>query len=142
MGAQAKALALKEPPNPSKLYVEMNEALMLGSVRQHQLAEAADKLNTQLLIEIADRKQAEELLSISEKRFRALVMTSSDVVYRMNPDWSEMRQLDGQNFIADTKKPSGAWLQDYIYPDDQPQVMAVIQEAIRNKENFELEHRV
>ena len=37
---------------------EMNEALMLGSVRQNELAEAADKLNEQLLEAIAVAEQA------------------------------------------------------------------------------------
>jgi signal transduction histidine kinase len=40
----------------------MNEALMLGSVRQHELTEAADTSNVQLQKEITERKQAEEAL--------------------------------------------------------------------------------
>ena len=50
----------------------MNAALMLGSVRQHELAEAAEKLNAQLRAEIAERKEAEERLRESETRVRAL----------------------------------------------------------------------
>jgi len=37
----------------------MNEALILGSVRQHELTEAADWANAQLQREISERKQAE-----------------------------------------------------------------------------------
>ncbi len=40
----------------------MNEALMLGSVRQHELTEAADSSNVLLQVEISERKQAEEAL--------------------------------------------------------------------------------
>jgi signal transduction histidine kinase len=40
----------------------MNEALMLGSLRQHELTEAADASNVQLQKEIIERKQAEEAL--------------------------------------------------------------------------------
>jgi signal transduction histidine kinase/AmiR/NasT family two-component response regulator len=40
----------------------MNEALLLGSVRQHELIEAAEKLNQQLRAEITERKHAEEAL--------------------------------------------------------------------------------
>ncbi len=92
--------------------------------------------------DITERKQAEEALSVSEDRFRAFVTTSSDVVYRMSPDWSEMRQFHGKGFLADMKKSSNTWVQEYIHPEEQPHVTAVINEAIRMKSIFELEHRV
>jgi PAS domain S-box-containing protein len=40
----------------------MNEALLLGSVRQDKLTQAAEKLNEQLRAEITERKRAEEAL--------------------------------------------------------------------------------
>src|SRR6185295_194614 len=81
-------------------------------------------------------------LEESEKRFRAFVSATSDVVYRMSPDWSEMRHLVGQDFIADTTDPSRSWLEKYIHPDDQPLVLETIRQAIRTKSVFQLEHRV
>jgi len=43
-----------------EMTLAMNEALMLGSVRQHELTEAADLSNTQLQEEISVRKHAED----------------------------------------------------------------------------------
>jgi signal transduction histidine kinase len=40
----------------------MNEALMLGSVRQHELTEVSENLNALLHVEIAERKRTEEAL--------------------------------------------------------------------------------
>ncbi len=92
--------------------------------------------------DITERKLAVEELHESEEKFRTLIMASSDSVYRMSPDWSVMYELDGRGFIVNTAKPNAAWFQEYIPPDDQVYVMAVIQEAIRTKSLFELEHRV
>jgi len=85
---------------------------------------------------------AAEAIRESEARFRALTHASADVIYRMSPDWSELRQLDGRGFIKDTPDPRRLWLDDYIPPEDQPLVHAEIEEAIRNRRVFELEHRV
>ena len=74
--------------------------------------------------------------------FRALVTATSDVVYSMSADWSEMRHLVGRDFIADTTEPSRGWLEKYIPRDDQPRVLETIAHAVRTKGVFELEHRV
>jgi signal transduction histidine kinase len=47
--------------------VAMNQALLLSSVRQHELTEAAELLNTQLQAAIIVRNQAEQALIGSEK---------------------------------------------------------------------------
>ncbi len=92
--------------------------------------------------DMIEQARTKKMLRESEERFRALVTASSEVLYRMSPDWSEMRQLHSRGFLANTEKPSRTWLQEYIPPDDQPHVTAVINEAIRTKSIFELEHRV
>jgi signal transduction histidine kinase len=48
--------------------VAMNEALILGAVRQHELSEAADSSNAQLQDEISVRKHAQEELSDAQVR--------------------------------------------------------------------------
>lgn len=88
------------------------------------------------------RMEAAETLRASEERFRALVTASSDIVYRMGPDWHEMRFLQGKDFVADTDEPSDSWLETYIPPEDQTLMLARIGDAIDNKAAFEMEHRV
>jgi PAS domain S-box-containing protein len=92
--------------------------------------------------DISEHTLAVQALRESEERFRALVMATSDVVYRMSPGWTEMFELRGREFIPNTDLPSGGWLEKYIPADEQARVMATISEAIRNRTTFELEHRV
>jgi signal transduction histidine kinase len=88
------------------------------------------------------RREAEQRVRESEERFRALVAASSDAVYRMSADWSEMRELHGRNFIPDTQNPSRLRFEKYIHPDDRSRVMAAIQAAIHTKSVLQIEHRV
>ena len=92
--------------------------------------------------EISTRVHAQTQIRDSEMRFRAFVTASADVVYRMSPDWSEMRYLHGRNFIADTHEPTAQWLQDYIHPQDQARLLAAIDVAVVAKNMFAVEHRV
>jgi PAS domain S-box-containing protein len=89
-----------------------------------------------------DRRRVEEVLRESEKKFRALVLASAAMTYSMSPDWRVMRQLSGLGFLANTESENINWISEYIPPEDQPIVTERINEAIRNKSNFELEHRV
>ncbi len=91
---------------------------------------------------LADLQSTAGTLRTTEERFRALVTATSDVVYRMSPDWSEMWQLDGQGIVRDAAIPSRNWLNEYIHPDDRPQVTAAIAKSLSTKSLFELEHRV
>ena len=91
---------------------------------------------------VDDDVDGDAALRASEARYRALATATADVIYRMSADWSEMRQLDGRGFLSSTDDPSGSWLTRYIHPDDQPRVVAAIDDAIRRRGTFELEHRV
>jgi PAS domain S-box-containing protein len=88
------------------------------------------------------RRDGEDRLRRSEERFRALVSASSDVIFRMSPDWGEIWKLEGRGFLSNSDIPNRSWLEAYIDRDDQPQVRQAIETAIRNKAPFELEHRV
>ena len=88
------------------------------------------------------RKDAEARLRENEARFRALVTATSDVIYRMSPHWRQMAQLHGKDFLADTTDASTTWLEKYIPPEDQADVLKAIREAVEAQQPFKLEHRV
>lgn len=95
-----------------------------------------------LFKDIQPRKRTEAALRESEERFRAFVTASSDVVYRMSPDWSELQRLEGRAFRSATDQPNKTWLDRYIRPGDQAEVRAAIDRAIATRSIFELEHAV
>lgn len=72
---------IKPPKKGRARLVAMNEALVLGSLRQHELTAAADSLNVRLNAEITERKLVEVALRESEERFRALFELGPVAVY-------------------------------------------------------------
>tara|TARA_R110002072_G_scaffold184644_1_gene341158 strand:+ start:11862 stop:15365 length:3504 start_codon:yes stop_codon:yes gene_type:complete len=92
--------------------------------------------------DITERKRSEATLRENERRFRALTQATSDIVFRMNADWSEMGMLEGRAFIDSTTEPSRSWLDHYIHPDDQTEVRKAVQDSVEKRSLYELEHRV
>ncbi|WP_407543260.1 PAS domain S-box protein (plasmid) [Deinococcus radiomollis] len=95
-----------------------------------------------VLNDITQRKRVEEELRVSEERFRLFVTASSDTVYRMSADWSNMQSLVGRGFLSDTHGSSLTWQEEYIPAGEKAFVRAAIDEAIRGRTVFELEHRI
>ena len=93
-------------------------------------------------VDISARLRMERALSRSEQQFRAQIRASSQVLYRMNPDWTEMRELFGGAFLSHTDAPTRGWLEHYIPVEDREGVRVVIDRAIETRSIFELEHRV
>jgi PAS domain S-box-containing protein len=61
--------------------VAMNEALLLGSIRQHELTEVAEILNVQLRAEMDEHQHAAEELRASEERYCTLFNLGPVAVY-------------------------------------------------------------
>jgi PAS domain S-box-containing protein len=95
-----------------------------------------------IVVETTEKVLAQRRVLESERRFRALTTASSDIIYRLNPDWTELRQLDGRNTLAEAEMPSVAWMEDYILPEDRAATRAAIDDAIAGLHPFQQEHRV
>lgn len=87
-------------------------------------------------------KQDPIRLPNSEERYRALVIATSDVVYKMSADWQVMYQLEGGDFLSDTGEPIADWMDKYLHPNDRDRVQLAINYAISTKSMFQLEHQV
>jgi two-component system CheB/CheR fusion protein len=85
----------------------MNEALVLGSIRQHELTEAAETLNAKLQQEIAERKQVEAALRESEDRYRNL-----------------FNSIDEGFCVIEKVKGSAGEPPDFLYLEANPAFMA------------------
>jgi signal transduction histidine kinase len=111
------------------------------TARLHQFLEL---LASQLSNAIAAAQTLELTRMRAERdaQFRAFVGATSDAVFRISADWSEMRHLEGNGFVADTREPARDWLERYIPPSDQPQVRAAIQEMLQTRRCPSFEHRV
>jgi two-component sensor histidine kinase/PAS domain-containing protein len=101
------------------------------------------------VFETTERVKAEATLLESAKfarenehRFRAFLEATSDAVYTMSADWTEMRSLDGNQFLADTDDSSATWWNIYIPDDARPRVRKAIERAIQTGSMFDLEHPV
>ncbi len=73
-----------EPERSEDQIVAMNEQLIVSSLRQHELTEAAEKLNVQLLAEITARKEAQRELSLSEQRMRLATEATAVGIWEWN----------------------------------------------------------
>lgn len=123
-------------------FVRMREPIAADARDAETMGQRIQELEAEMFVRSRERFEATERMRESQEQYRALINASSQVLYRMSPDWSEMRQLQGGNFLADTEKSNRNWLAEYIHPDDQPRVLAAIGEAVRTGAVFEFEHRV
>ncbi|WP_293028967.1 bacterio-opsin activator domain-containing protein [Natronococcus sp.] len=88
------------------------------------------------------KERAHERLRESERRLDAFVTATTELVYRMSPDWTEMYELDGRGLLEDTDDPLDTWFEEYIPRDEQRRVRDAIDDAVESESAFELEHEV
>ena len=95
-----------------------------------------------LMAVVYERLDATRDLHGSDARFRALASAGTQSLYRMSPDWLEMRRLDGAGQLDDAQAPNRGWATDDIQAEDHVAVQAAVADAIENEVVFESEHRV
>lgn len=98
--------------------------------------------STEVKFDITDRKQFESDLIESERRFRALTMATSEIVFQFDADLDEMTILSSNNPNRVTQNPSRLWLEEYIPAEDHDKVITEKNKSIRNKSKLEFEHKV
>src|SRR5690606_19736082 len=84
----------------------------------------------------------EKAIDRIQARFRALATAGDFSVYRMSPDWQELRALAGGRQGERPAVTSSGWADRYIYPDDRPRVREAIRRARDSKTTYEQEHRI
>lgn len=85
--------------------------------------------------------RAEAAVQKNEKRYRAFIEASSQIIYRLNADVTLLTLIKGNDSVVTAHKGPQS-ISKYIAPVDQALVMHAWQEAIFNKTTFEVEHRL
>lgn len=107
---------------------------------QNNEIELLRELTARIYPQIA-RARVELRIHKNERRYRALLEASSQIIYRMNADVTLFTIIKGNDSIGTAYKEPN-WLARYVVPEDQSLVMHTWHEAILNKIPFEIEHRV
>ncbi|MFZ0050288.1 MAG: ATP-binding protein [Desulfobaccales bacterium] len=123
----------------NKAYAELEERV------QERTAELTAS-NSALMVEIAERKQAEEALQQSEETYRSLVQTIPAVVFKGYVDWSvdffdeKIEEITGykkEEFDSRRMKWS-----DVILPEDFQNAKNVFRQALKTKKSYIREYRI
>jgi len=93
-------------------------------------------------INISDKKKSEMETAEREARFRALTLATSEMVYHLSGDCNEMSVLSGYGLVRNTHNPNPTWMQDYVPSEEHPRLKEAIDQAIREKNILETEHKV
>jgi PAS domain S-box-containing protein/putative nucleotidyltransferase with HDIG domain len=90
--------------------------------------------------DITARKRAEEALRVSEYRFKMASWATKDVIWERNFSANTISWNDGMqklfHYAAGEIEQTVDWWQDHIHPAERVKVMASIQAAIVQEENF------
>ncbi len=97
-----------------------------------------------MVVDLAERKQAENALRESERRFRNLADSMPQIVWTANPagevDYYNQRVHEFSGF---SQQADGTWKwQPVLHPDDEQRTLEVWQQALETGQIYECEHRL
>ncbi len=130
----------------------MNEALILGSLHQHELTEAAESANTQLQKEISERKRTEAQLraSLAEKLSLTERLSLATAVAKVGVwEWDlasnkltwDATMFDIYGFPPVVPMPYERW-SAAVHPEDLAAVESSMRRAIEEKGQGAVEYRI
>jgi PAS domain S-box-containing protein len=94
-----------------------------------------------LFEDVGARKQMEMALRHSESRLKSLIEASSDLIFRMNPDGTEMQQVGGRDLLGVGDQASD-WIAQFVPEIDRDGLRKVLAQAIADREPIEIDHRI
>ncbi|MDO1449295.1 PAS domain S-box protein [Rhodocytophaga aerolata] len=148
-GLEGKTLSYKDQPftlyrnnEAEQVWMDLNYSPVIDERGNPAGVLAIVVETTKRVLAERKQKQAEQALGKREEHLRTLITASSDLIFTMSADWSEMGVLQGNVFIPDTGKPQRDWFEKNIPPTDQLPVRHAINQAIKHKSIFQLEHRI
>lgn len=122
--------------------IAVNEALLISAVQQHELTDVADRLNVQLVKEIAERERAE----VGANQLAAIVASSDDAILSTDLDgiitsWNggaekifgytagETMGTSIMRLIPDDRQPEGAQLLEKIKRIEKSQHVETVRQT-------------
>lgn len=121
-----------------------NESAVMGrwfDVFAFPIGEEAPYLIGILFEDVGERKAMELALRHSESRLTSLIEASSDLIFSMNSECTEMRQVGGRPLLGDVGDPHN-WIEGFVPDSDRAMVQAAVDEAMRNRKPIDIEHRI
>lgn len=94
-----------ETPLFNALNAEINEALLISSVKQHELTERAERLNNELQVEISAHEQAEALLRKNRDTFFSLIEKAPFGLYVVDSDFRLQHVSSGAEHVFSHIEP-------------------------------------